>query len=126
MVKFSLSCRAADFFSSFFKLEKIIILYETLLLGEDFLPENISINAKFEAAVNHVNELPSQPTNVQLELYGFFKQALFGDITGERPGRLNVRARAKYDEWANKKGMSQEEAMRKYIEVVKRLEKSQK
>ena len=126
MVKFSLSCRAVDFSSSFFRLEKIIILYETLLLGEDFLPENISINAEFEAAVNHVNELPSQPTNVQLELYGFFKQALFGDITGERPGRLNVRARAKYDEWANKKGMSQEEAMRKYIEVVKRLEKSQK
>jgi len=90
------------------------------------LPEPISIKAEFEAAVKRVNELPSQPTNVQLELYGFFKQALFGDITGERPGRLNVRARAKYDEWADKKGMSKDEAMRQYIEVAERLEKSQK
>jgi acyl-CoA-binding protein len=90
------------------------------------LPELTGIKAEFEAAIKRVNELPSQPTNVQLELYGFYKQALFGDITGERPGRLNVRARAKYDEWANKKGMFKEEAMKKYIEIVKRLEKSQK
>ena len=90
------------------------------------MPETISIKAEFEAAVKRVNELPSQPTNVQLELYGFFKQALFGDVTGERPGRLNVRDRAKYDEWAKKKGMSKEEAMRKYIEVATRLEKSLK
>jgi diazepam-binding inhibitor (GABA receptor modulator, acyl-CoA-binding protein) len=84
------------------------------------------IKTEFEAAIKRVNELPSQPTNVQLELYGFYKQSLFGDIKGERPGRLNVRARAKYDEWANKKGMPKEDAMKKYIEVVKRLEKIQK
>ena len=90
------------------------------------MPETVSIKAEFEAAIKRVDELPPQPTNVQLELYGFFKQALFGDVTGERPGRLNIRARAKYDEWANKKGMSNEDAMKKYIDVVKRLEKSQK
>lgn len=89
------------------------------------MPETSSFKAEFEAAVKRVNELPSQPTNVQLELYGLYKQAIFGDVTGERPSRLNVRARAKYDEWANRKGMSNEDAMRKYIEVVKRLEESQ-
>jgi acyl-CoA-binding protein len=90
------------------------------------LGEKDSIKSEFDKAVECVNDLPSQSTKVQLELYGLYKQALFGDVTGERPGRLNVRERAKYDEWTSRKGMSKEAAMRVYIEVAKRLENAQK
>jgi acyl-CoA-binding protein len=85
-----------------------------------------SIKFEFDSAVERVTNLPPQPTNVQLELYGLYKQALCGDVTGERPGRLKLRERAKYDEWAARKGMTKEEAMRAYIEVSERLENAQK
>jgi diazepam-binding inhibitor (GABA receptor modulating acyl-CoA-binding protein) len=84
------------------------------------------LKAKFEDAVKRSDNLPSQPTNIQLELYGFYKQALFGDVTGERPGRMKIRERAKFDDWTKRRGMSKEDAMKQYIELVNRLESSLK
>ena len=84
------------------------------------------LKAEFEAAVARVDKLPEQKTNIQLKLYGLYKQALFGDATGERPGRMKVRARAKFDEWASHKSMSKTEAMNKYIEFASELERASK
>lgn len=82
--------------------------------------------ANFKDAVARSDKLPKQPVNIQLELYSFFKQAQFGDVAGERPGRMNVRARAKFDEWTKRKGMTKEDAMKAYIALVDKLEQAQK
>ena len=57
-------------------------------------------------------------TDVQLDLYGLFKQATLGDVSGSRPGMLDVRGRAKYDAWAKRKGLSKDAAMEQYIAIV--------
>ncbi len=57
-------------------------------------------------------------TDVQLDLYGLFKQATVGDVSGSRPGMLDVRGRAKYDAWAKRKGVTKDAAMEQYIAIV--------
>jgi acyl-CoA-binding protein len=60
----------------------------------------------------------SVPTDAMLELYALYKQATHGDVTGERPGLLDVRGRAKYDAWAKHKGQTKDAAMEAYIALV--------
>ena len=45
-------------------------------------------------------------------------QATVGDVTGDRPGMLSFEARAKYDAWAKLAGMTKEEAMQGYIDLM--------
>ena len=44
----------------------------------------------------------------KLEIYALFKQGSVGDINTERPGMFSVdfKAKAKWDAWNTKKGMS--------------------
>ncbi len=72
----------------------------------------------FEDALQRVKTLPSQPNNVLLNMYGLFKQATAGDVSGKRPGITDFRGRAKYDAWASRKGMTAEDAMEEYIELA--------
>jgi acyl-CoA-binding protein len=76
---------------------------------------------QFEQAIEKAKSLPSQSNEVLLELYGLFKQATQGDVDGERPGGFDFRGAAKYDAWNARKGMSTEEAMQAYADLVKRL-----
>ena len=78
---------------------------------------------KFEEAVERVKVLPNQPPEVLLEIYGLYKQALYGDVAGKRPGRMNLKARYKFDAWESRQGMTAEEAMLAYIKLVENLEK---
>ncbi len=57
-------------------------------------------------------------TDVMLALYALYKQATSGDASGDRPGMLDVRGRAKYDAWAKHKGLSRDAAMEQYIALV--------
>lgn len=75
----------------------------------------------FEEALARVKTLPNQPPAVLLELYGLFKQASQGDVAGKRPGMLDMKGRAKYDAWVQRKGMGSDEAKREYVKVVERL-----
>jgi len=61
------------------------------------------------------------PTETMLELYALYKQASAGDVSGDRPGMLDVRGRAKYDAWAKKQGLSKDAAMQAYIALVDRV-----
>lgn len=79
------------------------------------------VKAEFEEAVKRVNKLPNQPPEVLLEMYGFYKQALKGDVQDKRLGRMNIKARYKYDAWASRTGMSREEAMKSYIDLINKL-----
>ncbi len=81
----------------------------------------MSVEKVFESALERITLLDEQPTHVQLNLYGLFKQARFGDVQGSRPGMMNVRGRAKFDAWASRQGMSSDEAMQAYIDVAEEL-----
>ncbi len=80
------------------------------------------LTTEFEEAVKRVNKLPNQPPKILMDMYGLYKQAIQGDITGKRPGRMNVKARYKFDAWSSRKGMSREKAMEAYIELINKLE----
>ena len=56
-----------------------------------------------------------------LKLYGYYKQATEGDATGDRPGILNLKARAKYDAWNSISGISSEGAKKEYIKLTNNL-----
>ena len=76
----------------------------------------------FESAVTAVQGLSRDPGNdVKLRLYGLYKQATSGDVTGKRPGFLDVVGRAKYDAWAGLSGTSSAAAEQEYIATVNGL-----
>jgi len=85
---------------------------------------NPRIKSDFEDAVQRARNLPNQPPDVLLELYGLYKQALEGDVTKKKPGPLNIQGRYKYDAWASQKGKSKEDAMQAYVKLIKKLEES--
>jgi acyl-CoA-binding protein len=81
---------------------------------------------QFADAVKRVEKLAERPSNNDLlSLYGFYKQATEGDVAGDRPAMFDLKGRAKYDAWATRKGMSKDDAMKKYIAFVEKLEKAQ-
>jgi acyl-CoA-binding protein len=76
----------------------------------------------FTTAQARVLELARPPsTDEMLELYALYKQATVGDANAKRPGMLDFKARAKYDAWAERKGMSSEVAMQTYVDLVGKL-----
>lgn len=80
------------------------------------------LKARFEQAAQEVQQLPRRPDNdALLKLYGLYKQATSGDVTGTRPGILDMQGRLKYDAWAKLKGLSAEQAMQDYIALVEQL-----
>ena len=80
------------------------------------------LKAKFQKAQEQVNHLPQRPDNATaLRLYALYKQATAGDASGERPGMFDMVRRAKYDAWAEVKGMSAGEAMREYSALAETL-----
>ena len=82
-----------------------------------------SVADRFNEAKSRVEKLEKRPSNDQLlALYAFFKQATEGDVSGARPGLLELKGRAKYDAWAGRKGLSKDEAMKKYVALVDKIE----
>lgn len=79
----------------------------------------------FNAAVAASKKLPKRPSNEELlNLYALFKQATDGDVNGDRPGGFDFKAIAKFDAWAEKKGLSKEQAMQQYIDLVTQLKQA--
>ncbi|MFN7955850.1 MAG: acyl-CoA-binding protein [bacterium] len=77
---------------------------------------------QFAAAQERVKKLPARPDNDSLlELYALYKQGSAGDVTGKRPGMMDFVARAKFDQWTQKKGTSKDDAMRAYVALVDKL-----
>ena len=76
---------------------------------------------RFAEAQARIKPVTGLGNDVMLELYALFKQATVGDATGDRPGMLDLRGRAKYDAWAKHRGTSKDAAMEAYIAVGVRL-----
>ncbi len=82
------------------------------------------LKERFDEAVNYIQTAEGnfQPSNeLKLEFYGLYKQATEGDVHGKKPGMMDLVGRAKYKAWENVKGLSQEEAMERYVERLDRL-----
>lgn len=82
----------------------------------------MTLEQQFEKASKDVHTLKERPGNdVLLTLYSLHKQASVGDVNGEEPGMFDFIAKAKYNAWATKKGLSKEEAMTQYVTLVNEL-----
>ena len=82
------------------------------------------LKTQFDEAVNYIQNAEGdfQPSNeMKLEFYALYKQATAGDVSGKRPGMMDFVNRAKYDAWAELKGMSSDEAMQKYVDKLNEL-----
>jgi acyl-CoA-binding protein len=82
----------------------------------------MALQEDFQNAVTASQGLTKRPSNEELlDLYALYKQATDGDVTGDRPGGFDFKAIAKYDAWAEKKGLSKEQSMQNYVALVSRL-----
>lgn len=82
----------------------------------------MTLEEQFKDAQERVKTLTARPSNdTLLDLYGLYKQGTEGDVTGKRPGMLDLKGRAKYDAWTSRKGMTRDKAMEQYVALVNRL-----
>ncbi|MCR6496069.1 acyl-CoA-binding protein [Thermomonas sp. S9] len=80
------------------------------------------LKALFEQAAQDIKTLSERPDNdTLLRLYALYKQGSEGDVSGPKPGFFDFVGTAKYEAWAKLKGTSQDEAMQKYVDLVKKL-----
>ena len=80
------------------------------------------LKSAFEQASRDIQTLSERPDNdTLLRLYGLYKQGSEGDVKGDKPGFFDFVGTAKYEAWAKLKGTAQEDAKKKYIDLVKKL-----
>jgi ankyrin repeat protein/acyl-CoA-binding protein len=81
----------------------------------------LPLKQRFEASCQHIQTTanPRLTQAQQLQLYGWYKQAILGDATttGFSPS-WNVVAKAKYNAWKANHGMPRAAAMQAYIDFV--------
>ncbi len=83
----------------------------------------MELTTLFEQAVANSKTLAQKPDNeTLLKLYSLFKQATEGDNTESGPSNaFDFVAKFKHDAWAKLKGISKEEAMQQYINLITEL-----
>ena len=80
------------------------------------------LKTDFQKAAQDVMNLEERPDNeTMLRLYALYKQGAEGDATGPKPGFFDFVGTAKYEAWAKLKGTGREEAMQKYVDLVRKL-----
>jgi diazepam-binding inhibitor (GABA receptor modulator, acyl-CoA-binding protein) len=80
------------------------------------------LKAAFEAAVANSKNLSERPDNgTLLKIYALYKQATAGDNAEKKPGFADMVGRAKWDAWSGFKGLSNDEAMQQYIDLIESL-----
>ncbi|KAG7282169.1 hypothetical protein CRUP_034916 [Coryphaenoides rupestris] len=82
----------------------------------------MSHQVEFEKIAEDVKKVKTRPSDQQLlDLYSLYKQAVVGDINIAKPGMADMKAKAKWEAWNTRKGMSKEDAMSAYITLAKEL-----
>ena len=80
------------------------------------------LKAQFQKAAQEVMSLADRPDNyTMLRLYGLYKQGSEGDASGPKPGFFDFVGTAKYEAWEKLAGTPPEDAMKKYVDLVKKL-----
>ncbi len=76
----------------------------------------------FQKAAQDVMNLADRPDNdTMLRLYALYKQGSDGDVSGPKPGFFDFVGTAKYEAWEKLAGTKPEDAMKKYVDLVKKL-----
>jgi len=75
---------------------------------------------RFADAQAKIKPVTGLGNDVMLDMYALYKQATVGDVSGSRPGMLDLKGRAKYDAWVKQKGSSKDAAMTGYIALVEK------
>lgn len=76
----------------------------------------------FEQAAEDVKRLGTRPDNdTLLKLYALFKQGSEGDVQGPQPGFFDFVGTAKYEAWAQLRGIERDQARHRYIALVQQL-----
>uniref|UniRef100_A0A8C8LPG5 ACB domain-containing protein n=1 Tax=Oncorhynchus tshawytscha TaxID=74940 RepID=A0A8C8LPG5_ONCTS len=64
----------------------------------------MSLQAEFERVADDVKKVKSRPSDQELlDMYGLYKQAIFGDINIDKPGMLDMKGKAKWEAWDSRK-----------------------
>ena len=80
------------------------------------------LKTQFESAAKDIMNLAERPDNdTMLRLYGLYKQGSEGDVKGPKPGFFDFVGTAKYEAWEKLAGTDSEQAMKKYVDLVKKL-----
>lgn len=80
------------------------------------------LRREFEQAAEEVKQLGTRPDNdTLLKLYALYKQGSQGDLQANPPGFFDFVGTAKHEAWAQLSGMPRDEAMRRYITLVRQL-----
>jgi acyl-CoA-binding protein len=91
-------------------------------LSLSHLEKTMTLQAEFDQALADSKNLPERPDNMTLlKIYALFKQATSGNADGKRPGMTDMVGRAKWDAWKMQEGMSKDEAMQQYIDLINEL-----
>ena len=81
------------------------------------------LRREFEQAAEDIQRLGTRPDNdTLLKLYALYKQGSEGDAQGEQPGFFDFVGTAKHEAWKQLRGLTQAEAMRRYIALVDQLQ----
>eukprot|EP00043_Microstomoeca_roanoka_P026324 m.11273 g.11273 ORF g.11273 m.11273 type:complete len:100 (-) comp6447_c0_seq1:2194-2493(-) len=78
------------------------------------------IETKFNKAVWLIRNGPAQESDndTKLAYYKYFKQATSGDNDTAKPWAIQLEASAKWNAWESVKGMSKEDAMKAYVDLL--------
>jgi acyl-CoA-binding protein len=80
------------------------------------------LQQQFEQAGRDIKTLQERPDNdTMLRLYALYKQGSEGDVKGDKPGFFDFVGAAKYEAWEKLRGTSQDQAQKKYVDLVKKL-----
>lgn len=80
------------------------------------------LKASFDKAMLDSKNFSERPDNATLlKIYALYKQSSSGDNADKKPGFSDMVARAKWDAWSSLKGISQEDAMQQYIDLIDSL-----
>jgi len=80
----------------------------------------MDLEEQFEAASKYITAQKefTIDNDTQLKFYGYYKIITVGDCNTKRPGMFDFVGKAKWDSWNSMNGMSKEEAMKKYVDLV--------
>ena len=79
------------------------------------------LESEFKKAADQVKQLKSVSQSNQLELYSYYKQATIGDVNTSQPSIWSLTARAKWDAWNSRQGLSKMDSMKAYLALVNKL-----
>jgi len=80
------------------------------------------LRREFEQAAEDIQQLGQRPDNdTLLKLYALYKQGSEGNVHGEPPGFFDFVGTAKYEAWGQLRGVSEDEAKQRYIDLVREL-----